>query len=264
MRSKKILGNVPVIILIIILLIFSSITIFAWNWPPISVVESSSMEHSSQWTYGVINTGDMVIVKHVSDPLKDIKTYVIGRETNFSTYGDYGNVILYNAPGGKTIIHRAMFYLSWNGSNPVVEGYTDQSWIKVTHDFIVLYDVGFSHRNLSVYVHSYQGIDGYITMGDNNLASNVVQYVGSFNAYNASDQNAFGYQPVNVSKIVGVAYGQIPWFGLIKLNILRLYGQWNTYNEVPKNSYTYLSASLAILAIALFFPYNRLLYRKKK
>ena len=244
------------IAVVVVILIFSGITVYSGEFPPASVVESESMEHSATWTWGTINVGDIVIVKYVPDPVKDVVTYVTGRETNFSTYGEYGDVILYRDPNGETVIHRAMFYLSWDNGKPVVDGYHNQSWLSIYGFNIIIYDCGYSHRNLLVNVSAFVNESGFITMGDHNLATSPL-YDSMYNAYIAADQNVkITPSPVIGKQIVGIARGQIPWFGLIKLNIMRAEGDWPYYNEVPANSYLYLVISLGVIFGAIFTPYK--------
>lgn len=250
MEFKLTGSNAWLLVIALIVIIFASVTVYSGIFPPASVVESGSMQHNDYWTPGVINTGDIVLVKKATQPLKQITTYVEGKSSNYSTYGEYGNVILYKAPTGDIIIHRAMFYLYWNQSHPEVRGYTNQSWIHITDKYVEISDVGYSHRNLIVYVSQFVGENGYITVGDHNLASSATKEP-VYDAYLAADQNVFGFPPINLSKIVGIAYGQIPWLGLIKLNVMRAFGEWNYNNEVPKYSYLYLTVTLAsIVAVA--------------
>jgi signal peptidase len=248
-----------IIILLIVVILVGGVLAYTQEVPPIYVVASESMEHSANWTWGTINAGDIVLVKRAPDPVKNVITYVVGRETGYSTYGEFGNVILYHGPG-KIIIHRAIFYLTWNNSHPVVQGYTNQSWIIVTQSYVLIKDVGFSHRNLLVMINGFHNESGFITVGDFNLAFRGV-YNQSLNAYQAADQYFLGISPVTPSEVVGVAHGQIPWFGLIKLNIMKLYGDWPYSNEVPNHAYEYLFASIIIIVALALFPYGKV-YRK--
>lgn len=249
----------PVIAVIAILALFLGLTLYSGIFPPVTVVESGSMQHSNSWEFGTVNTGDIVVVKKVANPVNGVTTYVQGRTSNYSTYGDYGNVLLYNDPSGFVVIHRAMFYLSWSNGSPVVQGYTNQSWITVTNTYILIKDVGFKHRNLLVQIGGFQNESGYITMGDHNLATTTM-YDSNFKAYIAADENVnIISHPVTQSEVVGIAQGQIPWFGLIKLNLMRLEGAWPYYNDVQNYSYDYLAASLALIAIAILFPYDRVI-----
>ncbi len=250
------------VVLAILIFIFS-VTEYSGEIPPVSTIASESMTHSDYWTYGTLNVGDIVFVKKIDKVPGNIITYVVGRETNYSTYGEYGSVILYKNPSGTTIIHRAMFYLTWNNSFPVVQGFHNQSWMKVTRNYVLIDNVGFSHRNLIVYLSGMVNESGIITVGDYNLAFRGI-YNSSLNAYEAADQNVgITNAPVNSKNIVGVAFWDIPWFGLIKLNILKLYGQWPQSNEVAKNSYDYLLSALAVIFILAFFPYKRVIKKRR-
>ncbi len=256
-RLIKIIAVLTILIFITVLLAYTQ------EFPPISVVASDSMTHSDYWTPGTINVGDIVFVKKVSQVPDNIITYVVGREMGYKSYSEYGNVILYRSSSGLTIIHRAMFYLSWNNSSPVVQGYHNQSWMKVTRDYVLIDNAGYSHRNLVVYISSFVNESGFITMGDHNLAVSD-EFNSSLSAYIAADQNVgITSAPVNSNNILGVAFWDIPWFGLIKLNLLRLYGQWPEYNEVAKDSYYFLFASLFIIFGAILFPYKKVGNRLK-
>jgi len=258
-KMKKFRLEYMIVIAIVVIIV--GITIYSGELPPVSVVESESMQHSSSWMPGVINTGDIVIVKKITDPIKDIVTYVQGRSDGFETYGEYGNVILYHDPSIGTVIHRAMFYLFWNGSHPEVMGYHGQSWIVITKSYVLIKDVGYAHKNLLVLIGAFKGEDGYITVGDHNLGSmsrNSFYYNSTLNAYIAADQNTgITSTPVLPSMVIGIAEGQIPWFGLIKLNIMRLEGKWPYYNEVPNGSYLYLFLSITGILVLIFFPYKK-------
>ena len=253
MRKARLAGA---IVLLIIVILAGSLLAYSQEWPPVSVVASESMTHSSSWKAGTLNVGDIVFVKKVDQVPGPIITYVVGRDIGFMSYGEYGNVILYQSTNGIIIIHRAMFYLSWNGSTPSVQGYHNQSWMRVTDQYVWIEDASYNGRNLTVSISALKGEDGFITVGDYNLATSAL-YVAAQHAYIAADQNvnitAF---PVSSSEIVGVAFGDIPWFGLIKLNFLRLYNQWPEYNQVAKYSYDYLGLSILAILVAVLFPYE--------
>lgn len=244
MKLRKIVGNPLSIIIIVSVLVMVILAAFSSVLPAASVVESGSMQHSHTWTAGTINTGDLIFEKGVNDPVRDIVTYVQGRTSNFSTYGDFGDVMLYNGVWNFTIVHRAMFYLDWNGTTPVVQGYNGQEWINITPDQIVVKDVGFSHRNLVVSLFGLAGHSGFITMGDNNLATSTLN-ITTAGGFLASDQDIFGFLPISPENVSAIATGHIPWVGLIKLNIMRVQGDWQHYNDVPENSYLYLALSFA-------------------
>ncbi len=247
---------VAVIIIIVLLLSPVVLIIYSGTWPPIYTVESESMEHSADWTYGNINVGDLVFVKNVNGNVNNVVTFVQGKGTGYSTYGEYGNVILYKAPTNEIIIHRAMFYLSWLDGKPVVSGYTNQSWIKVTSSYVVIDNASYTQRNLIVYLNNLVNKTGFITVGDYNLAHSQL-FNRSEDAYAAADQNVFGYNPVSSNEILGVAFGQVPWFGLIKLNLMRITGQWTQYDQVPNFAYVYLFVTILSIVVLVLFPYDR-------
>ena len=272
MSLKKILRkNFHTMIIAAFIIILLSITLYSGNWPPISVVESSSMEHSSYFQCGTIQTGSIVIVKKVSSPT-GITTYVQGRTTGMKTYGDFGDVLLYRNYAGSIIIHRAIFFLTWNSGIPDVHGYTNQSWITVSVNYVIIQNVGVSHRNLYVNISHFSGVSGYITMGDNNLiASAISESVHIRNrtitAYVAADQNILfqnngaTYSPVNFTDVVGIARGNLPLVGLYRLYLLGVFGMWNGYDQVPIYSNYYLSA---LTAFIIFAPVSYELLRRKK
>ncbi len=257
-----------IIALIIVIVILVSIITYSDVFPPASVVESYSMEHSNKWQYGLIDEGTIVLVKKVNN-VNDVITYIQGKNQNYSTYGEYGNVILYhNSALGVVTIHRAIFYLYWNGTSPEIRDYNNQSYIHIYGDTIILDNIGYAHKNLIVNVSTYSGDSGFITVGDHNLAclsKDSGYYNKTYNAYYASDQNIWGIRPVNLTEIVGKAYGYIPWFGLIKLNIMKLQGDWpREYStHVPEYSYYDLVISTLAFLSLIFFPYGKV-YKKIK
>ena len=54
----------------------------------------------------------MVLVKDKNKC--DIISYVEGSQTGYSTFGDYGNVIVYYRDSGNPVIHRAFLWLDYN------------------------------------------------------------------------------------------------------------------------------------------------------
>ncbi|MGC8608982.1 MAG: S26 family signal peptidase, partial [Thermoplasmata archaeon] len=130
--------------------------------------------------------------------------------------------------------------------HPFVKDYEGQKWIKISEDYIIIYNCSYNGRNLIVNITGMKNEDGFITVGDHNLATSPF-YDKKYGAYLAADQNIFGYPPVSNSSVEGIAFGNIPWFGLIKLNFMELYGAWPYYNEVPEYSYDYLAITIIIL-----------------
>ena len=127
-----------VVAFVIVIIVMASLWAFSGGiWPPMVVVESESMMHDDDSMIGVIDTGDLTIVKKIHDR-HDIVTYVEGNpkyqitwvdrdgthgNQNFSgkisphkTYSDYGDVIIYKKNGmeGTPVIHRAMVWIEAN------------------------------------------------------------------------------------------------------------------------------------------------------
>lgn len=241
---------------LIIAIIMGSLYAYTGRWPPLVVVESGSMQHSDDTSYiGVIDTGDIVLAKQSS--FSDITTYVRGRATGYSTYGDYGDVIIYRRYGLEStpIIHRAILYLEWNesshsfdapglrylteGRDYVVNG--GNGWHDITGTITII-DYGYAHRDLTINVgylierpnsrHS-----GYITGGDHNIARNF-----------GVDQPRICAEPVKYEWVVGKAEGELPWFGIIKLMFS---GTLNAH-PAPANSWMMLFISIFVIGALPF------------
>ena len=95
--------------------IFSSISQIALGlWTPMVAVESGSMIPH-------IQIGDIIFVESINRT--EIITYEAGKQRDYSSFNEYGDVILYKRYGreGTTpIIHRAMYYVEkgepmWTG-----------------------------------------------------------------------------------------------------------------------------------------------------
>jgi signal peptidase len=92
-------------------------------WPPLVAVESGSMEpHMSK--------GDLVFVVENgrfagqgAAAGTGVVTHRTGTETGYWSFGDHGNVVVYQPNGGRgtPIIHRAQFYVE-EGDNWVAQG----------------------------------------------------------------------------------------------------------------------------------------------
>ncbi len=241
-----------IVSILVVVIIFLALYAYAQTWPPIVVIESGSMQHGEDSHIGIIDTGDIVVVKKIYSA-DDVVSYVEGRASGYKTYGDYGDVVIYNC-NGRLIIHRAMVYLSWNGHRWVIRGFENgnyPSWLyynQTPFPHIVIKDVGYEHRDVIINVDlnhlnpSTFGREGFITMGDNNLAE-----VGS----GAYDQNtAVGplcSKLVNYDMIVGVARGELPWFGAIKLYISH-----TNVDQIPHNTKVNLVLSLILLIAGSF------------
>jgi signal peptidase I len=257
-RARDSLYFEPLVALAIVIVLVAGMYAYTQNWPPVYVIESDSMQHGPNDVLGVINTGDLVLAQKTS--FGSIVDYIEGLRTGFSTYGEYGDVLLYHPNGGGStpIIHRAIVYLEYNpnGSYDVPElaglpcgnasnavystpgtdssagancGTTD---LTGTLD---LYRIGWNPVNVSISFAS-PGLgdhSGFLTMGDNNIVC-----TGS-NCLGAPDQVQGFSTLVEPGWIIGVARGMIPWFGALKLALEGNAG------EVPAQSWQFLGLTVA-------------------
>ena len=218
-------------------LILGGLFLYTGNWPPMSVVSSDSMQHSSTVVdFGVLNIGDVVLVKKVTSA-SQVTTYVAGQESGFSSYGEFGNVIIYNSHDINQhpylvppVIHSAILYLQYNASGggydvPSLLQLPFSQWYVVgpaaqSHDIynvkgnIIIKDVGYPGTPVYIPISNFVGkanYSGFITMGDHNHA---------FWGENATDQSVgINPLPVKLQWIVGIAEGYLPYVGLIKLEL---------------------------------------------
>jgi len=248
------------IAVLIMVVILAGIYAYTQVWPPLVVVESSSMQHSGTTSYiGTIDTGDLVFVQAAPTRV-DVITYLQGRASGYSTYGDYGDVIifrLYYRPGETPIIHRAIMYVIPNGSYvdvpdlsllPPAEWGGRAAGGVPTHvpyglESVWVNHMGFDH-NLNISFdftdQSLRGVlgrgPGYLTMGDHNAPG--------------YDKTWFPTQ----ADIIGHARGEIPWFGLIKLLLTPTGNCAQGWGDpcAPQNSWDGLALGLVFL-VALPF-----------
>ncbi len=237
----------------ILFIILGSLYVYSGRWPPMVVVESSSMSHSDASQLGVIDTGDIVVVRR-SD---DIVTYVEGRASGYSTYGQYGDVIIYRPMGSDErtpIIHRPVIYLEFNSTSRSFDvpslshlefgtdwwsPHGEGRWWSLDTSLSII-DYGYNDVNVTIdlsgllnYEHS-----GFITMGDNNITPTEGRYDQLFGTICPA--------PVREGWIEGKARGELPWFGILKLSLM------GKTDDIPRNSMVSLIISIAII-VALPF-----------
>lgn len=247
---------------IVIVLIFVALFAYSGLWPPIVVVESSSMQHSdSQSSIGTIDTGDIVIVQKVRGS-QDVVTYLEAVANGHRTYGEYGDVVTYlkyGQNGTTPIIHRAICEVIYNETGlgfdiPSLASLPDEQWkvqggsgntfwnLKGT---VEIYDIGYLQVTLRLNLSSMlsyftfwdlQPHGGLITMGDHNVQSDGATLLGYY------DQLSICREPIKDEWLVGKARGELPWFGLVKL--------WATgglSQHVPQNSVTNLVITMVLV-----------------
>jgi signal peptidase len=229
-RARDSIYFEPLVALAIVVLLLVSLWAYTGNWPPIYVVESKSMQHGPGDELGLINPGDLVLAKKASP--SDITTYYEGLRTGYSTYGEYGDVILYypnGLSGGTPIIHRALLFLNYD---PTTHGFSipdlvglpcgTQSGALYTvsqpssgcltnatseaKGTLSLFHVGWMSVNVSVNLGAVEGHSGYLTMGDGNFADGT----------GIPDEPTLSAL-VEPGWVIGTARGMVPWFGALKL-----------------------------------------------
>ena len=273
--AKSVVRDVLIAVLLVGL-VFGGILAYTQVWPPMVVIESKSMQHSDTESFlGVIDTGDLVLVQAARSKA-DIVTYVEGRNTGHQTYGDYGDVIIFHAidaiagrgqyDNKDPVIHRAIVYLEWDAASggfdiPALSGAGNRGKWGCTsgcnaaagpNDLRGTIWISIGPWNVSVGLDAYrngaaawsrnsQPYSVYVTMGDNNRGD--------------PDDWATPHEA-----IVGKARGEIPWFGLLKLTLLKTpnccasWGCVGTGNPcyAAKNSWDALVLSLAVLVATPF------------
>jgi signal peptidase len=158
---------------IAVVVIFAAVSKIAMGlYTPMVAVESGSMIPH-------IHIGDIIFVQSIDRT--EVITYQIGKQTNYSSFSEYGDVILYKRlgiEGGTPIIHRAMYYV--NQSEPMWPG-------------------GPLAPNA-----------GYITKGDNSRTNSVYDQQGSISP---------GI-PVKKEWMIGVArFSPLPIIGCVPLTL---------------------------------------------
>jgi len=210
------------------------------TWPAVVTIESESMVPH-------MNVGDLVFVVD-ANRYGDLQTWESGKETGYTKFGDYGDVLIYEPNGAKgslipgigggvhPIIHRAMaatagsapipvYYYFYQGlSSPssylpvmIINGawtLEDGTVVARIENGVIVPDRANITPEQGYIVQSTQiaGNSGYITKGDNNVRSDQGSYL---------NRNEIGIiQPVKDEWIVGKALFAIPFVGYIPLNIV--------------------------------------------
>ena len=263
-RARDSLYFEPLVAVAIIVVMLVGLYAYTQNWPPVYVVESQSMQHGTDDVLGVINTGDLVLAQRISTD--QITPYVVGLTTGYSTYGEYGDVLLYsaNGQGSVPIIHRAILFLQWDpltssynatdlgglqcGTAPgavyATPGTTNSCGVTDLTGTLDLYHIGWNSVNVSIDLSSSAlgRHSGFLTMGDFNYLPKgcTTDCVGQ------PDQQSSLSELVEPGWIVGVARGMLPWFGAIKLVL-----EGNAA-DVPPQSWQFLGLTVAGLILLAF------------
>jgi signal peptidase len=217
---------------------YGGLLLYSGMSSPFYTVESGSMMHSAGSKVGILDTGDMVLVR---DPSKmNITTYVDGCKTGYEKFGDHGDVIIYDRYGGTPVIHRAMLYAVYNGGGtwdiPSLDDYDVTKWscggtAGAYHDMLTLKNVGYKDTDVLIDLDALAsglaaGTAGYVTMGDNN----------------APVCDLF----VSEDRVVAVATHEVPWLGCVKLFLTG-----NNASPIPTNSVVWLVVSLIAIVVSV-------------
>ena len=260
----------------VVLVVFLLAWGYTGNWPPMVVIESGSMEHDGNPLYpepgfthiGAIDTGDLVLVK--SAERDDIVTYLEGKQTGYKRYGDYGDVIIYYKNGlrggcslGDNLSEADCNRQDgeWVAATPVI--HRAMAWVEVREDgsyYLPEIDMEFSNGRLVLAEIGLPpgapltGLEysGYITKGDSTSNRHPDQLTHR-------DLHGQDVQPVRPEDIVGMARGELPWFGLIKLRLT----QPDSYASAPEECRQMLWLSLATI-IAGPFVVQRVWERRRE
>jgi signal peptidase I len=249
-RARDSLFFEPLVALALVILLLVGLYTYTQNWPPLYVVESNSMQHGSNDQLGLLNTGDLVLAQKI-DP-NHIQSYFNGLQAGYTTYGEFGDVILYEPDGAVStpIIHRPILYMTANAdgtfsaaslaglpcgsaSNAVYRlspGSGGCGWNHMRGTLTLLV-IGWRSLNVSVDLASLGSASGFLTLGDNNPVT---------------DQAAGLSRLVQSGWILGVARGMIPWFGALKL------GLEGKASEVPAQSWQFMGLTIIGMVLAAF------------
>jgi signal peptidase len=249
--------------MIVLLIIIGALFTYTGNWPPLVVVQSGSMQHSSESSsLGTIDTGDLVFVKKLSDDESPI-TYVEGVDKDYRKYGSYGDVIIFRPNGNESrtaIIHRAAIWIEFNSSSynnetrdgggynvpslglrNIVTTFTIEKyeWPKRPESRDEIVDVRTilnRFKSLGMAPHS-----GYLTKGDDN------DHVDQTSSFGGAEPAWI--KPVKKEWIIGKSVGELPWFGIIKL---KLENNGDSERDIHSNSERNLWIALIVIVASPF------------
>ncbi|MGI0151930.1 MAG: hypothetical protein ACREC5_08345, partial [Thermoplasmata archaeon] len=255
-RARDSLWFEPLVALAVVFVLLVGLWAYTQNWPPVYVVESESMQHGLNDEVGLINTGDMVLAQKIAP--SSVVPYIVGQQTGYSTYGEFGDVLLYHPNGNDQatpVIHRALVYLEHQaGGTWTIPELSPLPCSTTAHPFysvssspdgcgtsglsgtLILYGIGWQSVTVTIPLNSMGSTSGFVTMGDNN-------FIPGHPGTGEPDQT-FGISAlVQSGWILGVARGMIPWFGAAKLLLE------GDASMVPSQSWGYMGGTLALVVL---------------
>lgn len=253
----------------IVTIILASLWGYTGVWPPMVVIESSSMMHGPDSQVGVIDTGDLTLVKAIHDR-HDVVTFVEAKNSKdphhgFQTYGEYGNVVVYRKNGlaETPVIHRAIAWIEFNQTasdiqDRIFRGDIPDAGVYAQESYTVqnVLCAGSKHMPVTIqmaaiFSSSVTPHSGFVTHGDNNPP-----YVDQQVLQTASGGKV---ENIKVDWVVGKAEGELPWFGLFKLWI-----SGHDASKFPSSSVQGLVITIVLLvAVPIIVDYS-LSWRKKR
>lgn len=211
----------------------AALGLYASTWPPVVIVESSSMMHrDSEVRYGRLGTldpGDLVIVRDIDSP-DDVRTLVEGPRTRYAAPGD---VVVFYRAGDRSqtpVIHRAIAYVDvregngetvyavrWDPEAPCDAGGAkdpaDPGWCLYDEEGVLIPTAGV--QGAGVGMNPYRpNADGFLTKGDNPASNRIIDQSSGI-SLDAQGRPSV----VRTEWIVGKARGELPWIGLLKLAV---------------------------------------------
>jgi len=221
------------------------------------VVESTSMMHDEEGSYGAIDPGDLVMV--MDRDRVPVITYVEATQEDndnfgYESHGRAGDVIIYRKNDGSDtpVIHRALLEVVRNVTGWDVPGTSlrNVDSISLTLDYECSYHGGSYNLEIRDWIPEHSG---YLTSGDNNFGGCMIDQPSANSqgqGRGLTDANGDPVQPVREEWIVGVASSEIPWIGSIKLLTT------GTAQSVTPKSWSNLSiAIILVLATPIAFDY---------
>ncbi len=173
MKISSVLKDIVSTLITVVVIVLVGIAVTG-TWPFVVAIESGSMEPH-------MYRGDVVIL--FSPDRVGIVTWEKGKEIGYTSFGDFGDVIVYKPNGhGKPIIHRVIAYVHKGEKIPILN-----------NGRLILSNIRAP-------------ADGYITQGDANSVPDQLAMM-----------NGERILPVKKEWIIGVAKFRIPLVGYVRL-----------------------------------------------